>query len=260
MQVYFLSGEYYAEFFNQDLPGIIGVGDALQYDADDNGSIDSLAILQARVHARLFKVVAPDAGTLSVSGGISDYEWKIFRAYISLSDAENGTENPALDDTVEHFEIFSGGRDLPANNEQWNLACYQDSVDTVSVIVNGWTTDSNHTLRIYTPVESFEVGISQRHQGFPGSGYQLKVNNATALTDFNANLTLEGLEIHAANALANGRYAVAISGAEHKDIRISACLIHGSANQVGFADHHGIRFWSEATRFSAGKVWLRFQP
>jgi hypothetical protein len=90
----------------------------------------------------------------------------VFRAYTSLSKANSGDENDGLDNTLESFESWSGGKDIVTSNEQWNIAAYADSPDTSGVIISGWEGGLQNYLKIFTPVSEKEVGISQRHSGY----------------------------------------------------------------------------------------------
>ena len=54
------------------------------------------------------------------------------------------------------------------------VAAYADGPDTDSGQVHigsEWVTGPNNYIRIYTPVSTSEVGVSQRHTGTAGTGY-----------------------------------------------------------------------------------------
>jgi len=57
--------------------------------------------------------------------------------------------------------------DLVAGNYVLNIACYYDSgPDTATVIIDAWTEDATHYLRVYTPSNTAtECNQSQRHAG-----------------------------------------------------------------------------------------------
>jgi parallel beta-helix repeat protein len=129
----------------------------------------------------------------SVSG---DTDWSIFRAYTSLYNAEAGTENTAIDTAVQNFDTWTGGADLVANNYIWNIALYADATDTTAVTIDGWTTNSNNYLRIYTPTSTSEVGVSQRHNGTPGSGFSIYSTTGTVIGIVSSYTVIEGLEIY----------------------------------------------------------------
>ncbi len=86
----------------------------------------------------------------------------IYRAYVSLFAAEAGASD------ASHLNTLG----LVAGNYQLNFPCYADGVDSANVYVDGWTTGASNYIRIYTPVLASEVGVTQRHNGTWGTGYQ----------------------------------------------------------------------------------------
>jgi len=170
--------------FATPLPANIGIGDVLEYDSNGDGSPDALAFVHQRLSAQVY-LVRDAAGATPPPTTTSNTAWSMRRAYLSLADAVDstagGTHNPNV--TAAAFDGYGSGRDLVANNEQWNFACYDDgAIDTVGVSIcstaytrscsAGWTTDASHFLRTYTPTVTNEVGTSQRHHGTWGSGYR----------------------------------------------------------------------------------------
>ena len=154
--------------FQRSLADNIGVGDAIQYDDDGDGDIDtndSIVFISGRVTSYEFLVTTATGGVpIAV---VADTDWSIFRAYTSLANAENGDENTGIDSDLRNFDTWTGGKDLVTSKEQWNIACYANgtTADTTAVVVNGWTTGVQNFVKIYTPVNSNEVGITQRHSG-----------------------------------------------------------------------------------------------
>ena len=65
-------------------------------------------------------------------------------------------------------------------NYQLNWPCYADTAMSNSVRIESYTTGPANYIRIYTPTSSSEVGVSQRHRGVFGTGFQL---NGTANTN-----------------------------------------------------------------------------
>ncbi|MHA1332367.1 MAG: hypothetical protein ACTSR2_14965, partial [Candidatus Hodarchaeales archaeon] len=151
--------------FANNLPDNIGVGDAIQYDSDGNGTIDAIAFIHGRTSATQYTVASASGGTPTAVSG--DTDWSIFRAYTSLYYAERGIENTGIDTAVRDFDTWSGGRDIVTNNEIWNIALYGDGVDDAGdgIEIYGWTTGPSNYIRIYTPTSTTEVGVSQRHNG-----------------------------------------------------------------------------------------------
>ncbi len=150
--------------FATSLPSNIGVGDVIQYDSDGDDVLDSLCFIHGRLSARSYKV-KDESGDTPVPTLLTTQTWSIYRAYTSLYNAEEGIENSGLDYKLKDFDAWTDGRDLVANNEVWNIACYGDGTDRDYVNIEGWTTGESNYLRIYTPVSPDEVGVSQRHKG-----------------------------------------------------------------------------------------------
>ena len=146
----------------------IGVGDAIQYDSDNNGSIDAIAFIHSRTDSTHY-ILRNAAGAAVPDMAVADNDWSIFRAYISLGDAESGGENIGIESSLRNFDTWSGGKDLTlatGSNEQWNIACYANGTTSDSrLTIEGWTTSADNHIKIFTPVGSDEVGISQRHDG-----------------------------------------------------------------------------------------------
>jgi len=158
--------------FATSLPDIVGVGDAIQYDSNDDDLVDTIAFVQERLSSTQYVIQLAD--TLAAIPVRDDLDWSIYRAYTSLFNAEAGIENESIHANLKNFDSWADGRDLVANNEQWHIACYADADDTSFVTIAGWVTDETHFIRFFTPVETNEVGQSQRHNGaVDGSGYQL---------------------------------------------------------------------------------------
>lgn len=153
--------------FSADLANNIGVGDVIQYDSTGDNLIDSTAIIQRRISAREFVLHQPNY-TLP-NAVVNELDWSICRASSSLGNAEDLIENTTcLDDNLVSKDIDSdtGGRDIAAANEQWNIAFYADASHSSNLINDdGWTTAVNNYLRFFTPHQVSEVGISQRHSG-----------------------------------------------------------------------------------------------
>ncbi|MCK9379229.1 MAG: LamG domain-containing protein, partial [Candidatus Moranbacteria bacterium] len=194
-------------------PDNVGVGDAIQYDSDGNSSIDAIAFISARASSTSFTVQARDgANPVAVT---NDQDWQIFRAYTTLDNAEGGAENTAnIDDDVDDFDISvsrNDGKDIYTSNEQWNIAAYANgtTADTVAVDINGWTTAPQNYIKIYTPVNSNEVGVSQRHEGkWDDSKYRLVINDGTGILEEEDFFRIDGLQVETTNPSASGRQCI----------------------------------------------------
>ena len=188
--------------FSSDLPDNVGVGDAVLIDTGGTDqtidSSDTLLFIHGRTNPTTY-ILRDEAGS-APSDISSNDTYEIYRAYTSLSLAEAGTKNTSIPST------FTGGnRDLVTNNEQWNIACYGDAVDTGGFTVGGWTTSSSNNIKIYTPVSSSEVGTSQRHTGLwdASSGYSISYestgNYQSTIRIYEKHVTVDGLQISISN-------------------------------------------------------------
>jgi len=185
--------------FTTGLANNIGVGDVIQYDSDDNGSVDALAFIQSRTDSTHYTVKDKYGKDPSVTNA-ADTDWAIYRAYTSLYNAEAGTENTGITSGLRDFDTWTGGKDLGTSTEQWNIACYADAADTAKAQIQGWTTTADNYLRIYTPTANSEVGVSQRHAGkWDTAKYRLEVTGDTALYLASANIKIIGLQCVSSN-------------------------------------------------------------
>ena len=150
--------------FASGLPTNIGVGDAIQYDSDNNSTIDALAFIYGRTSSQIF-TVKNKSGAAATPTATPDTDWAIYRAYTSLANWESQTENTSISDAPVALRNFDTSTNLVSANTTMNVACYGDGADTALVTVGGWITAVNNYIRIYTPYLASEVGTSQRHSG-----------------------------------------------------------------------------------------------
>jgi len=153
------------------LPDRVGVGDVIQYDANDDDVVDSLAFIHARTSATQYTVRDAVGGTPRPTYG-DDVDWALLRAYGSLTSALAMSENPGLVSGLRDFEQCGPSCDLVARHRSYRLAAYADAVDDPRVFIRNWRGDASNWLTIYTPTAASEVGVSQRHNGTWGSGYR----------------------------------------------------------------------------------------
>jgi hypothetical protein len=169
----------------------------------------------------------------------------VFRAYTSLYNAERGVENTGIETTVRNFDDWTAGgtaatddvgRDLVSNNEQWNIACYAGATaDTSAVTIYGWTTGEEHYLKVYTPVLSSEVGVSQRHGGKWDEGKYRISRNAAWVQSFivrDNDVRMEGLQIE---NVANNGYLFSYEGGGEIHIAYSIGRLTGTIPGSGLA-------------------------
>lgn len=140
----------------------IGVGDVIEYDSDNDGSVDSLAFIYCRGSDQVFLV--RDENGNSPSPANLDLDWRVYRAYTAFGNTNTGFHNQKIQ---VPFDNWGGtGKNLVTDDQQWNLSCYGDNVDDIAGInYSNWTTDANHLLKLYAPQFPNEVGRSQRHIG-----------------------------------------------------------------------------------------------
>lgn len=184
--------------FNTGLPDNIGVGDVLEYDDDNDGDIDasdSIAFIHGRTDPTHFTLKTATGGNPTLPSAADEIHWNLNRAYTRLAYWEAGTENTLIDSDLRGFD--SGNRDIAANNEQWNVACYANgtTADPGGTYIQDWTTHRTNYIKIYTPYLDSEVGEPQRHQGVWTEGkYHLVPLNTMPIYNYISNVRIEGLQ------------------------------------------------------------------
>ncbi len=224
-------------------PDNVGVGDQLTY----NGA--TVAYISGRTSSTVYTVTTA-TGTTPTAGG----PWvvnSIMRAFNTLRDATRDSDDGT------HL----GGNNLPVLDVQLNWPCYNDGPDPSAVVevresgAETWTTDATRYVRIYTPTDTSEVGVSQRHDGRAGTGYRIAPTGPAGARFFNfiyvgtGNVRIEGLEIDGTgltNAGSVRGIMINRDGNPMADVRISHNLIHDITNTTdwdgaGPADLMGIR-------------------
>lgn len=214
--------------FGDDIDNDIGVGDVIQYDSSDDGSIDSIAFIYARNSSTSYTVKNAE-GLTPTATSVADSDWEIFRAYTSLANAESGNENDGIDDSLENFDDWTTGggvdddevgKDLVSANQAWLVACYADAMDSqaVDIIIDGWTTSEDQYLEFFTPVTTSEVGESQRHEGkWDATKYVFTTSrprDAIRLTIRDSFVILNGLQLLGNSSLASNGNILHIDNAD----------------------------------------------
>lgn len=173
--------------FSLAQPDSIGVGDAIQYDSDDNGSIDAICFIHGRTSGTEYTVKnAAGAAPTAVSG---DEDWDIFRAYTSIASVEDGTENTGIDAAVRAFD--GSARNLDSNAEIFNLAVYAGTEGNDTTIDwDSWDTSATEYINFFAPYLASQVGTSQRH--LYSTRYKLFFDLA-ASTDVTGHVRIDGL-------------------------------------------------------------------
>ncbi len=223
--------------FSSALPDNIGVGDAVLIDTGGTDQTidasDTLLFIHGRTDSTHY-ALRTQTGAMPTDIGVND-TWKIYRAHVSLSNAESGTINPTLSGLGITF--IGGNRDLVANNEQWNLACYADAVDTSRVTVKDWETGGQNYLKIYTPVTLNEVGITQRHSGkWDENGYRIDARFAysNVMIIETKYLVIDGLQTR--NQPSNNAYNISIDVSGF-NIVVSNSIINEAINGGLYASY-----------------------
>jgi hypothetical protein len=198
--------------FSVAFPTNVGVGDTVQYDVNNNAAIDSgewgiiHGISTNREKAYLLKT--DGTGVTNTTAPTAVYD--IFRSYISLSNWENQTENTNLDDDVEG-EIGLTDLDLTDVDDEDGplyVACYADGNDSTAMTIDGYTTDADDYIEIFTPYLTTMVGTRQRHLGiWSTSYYYMQPSDATAITVSDDYVRVYGLQF-AHNSLSIDRALV----------------------------------------------------
>jgi hypothetical protein len=164
----------------------------------------------------------------------------IYRAFNSLRDAFLNTA-PAYYGDGNHLKTTN----LVTGNYQLNIACYADGVmsmanaDEVDILTD--TTGPANYIRVYTPVLPNEVGVSQRHTGVWGTGFQLSGSNSDIIQIDDDYVRIEGLTILATvndNVAMWGGIWAAPNGAS--DVRISKNIIKGNVADASGRQAYGI--------------------
>ena len=175
--------------FDRAQPNNVGVGDEILYGA-------ATAYISGRTSSTQYSVITRLGGA---PGNVTNVAvTSIKRAFNLLATAESAPPTPAT----------SGRANLVTGNFQLNWPCYNDGVMNNSVRIMGYTTDATRYIRVYTPTASNEVGVSQRHSGVFGTGFQINApTNAHVIQATDNYVRIEGLVIQATvtnNALCAG--------------------------------------------------------
>lgn len=205
--------------FSVSQPDSVGVGDAIQYDSDGNGSIDAIAFIHGRTSGTEYTVKnAAGAEPTAVTG---DEDWDIYRAYTSIASVEGGTENAGIDAAVRAFD--GSARNLDSNAEIFNLAVYAGTEGNgTNIDWDSWDTSATEYINIFAPFLESHVGISQMHKY--NLKYSLKFDLASA-TDLTGHVRIDGIVTRFEPP---GSVILFESSAPGGDFRISNCKFFGS--------------------------------
>ena len=243
--------------FASGLPNIIGVGDAIQYDSDNNGSIDALAFIHGRTNSQTY-TVKNKSGAAPTPTAVADTDWSIYRAYTSLINWAAQNENASINAGLQNFDTSTN---LVSANTTMNVACYGDGIDTGPVTVTAaWITGVDNYIRIYTPYLPFEVGTSQRHSGTwnTTTAYRLQAappaNSGTLWLQTNY-VRVDGLQIWQTNdaTYTAGIYMNLAAGVSSYEI--SNNIVRGIGGAPSQPGRIGINTFAGGTAGSVAKIW-----
>lgn len=239
--------------FSIDQPDSVGVGDAIQYDSDGNGSINAICFIHSRTSGQEYTVKTAAGGTPTAVTG--DEDWDIFRAYTSFVSVEGGTENSGINATVRSFD--GANRNLDTNGEIYHLACYRglNFGTSAQVIIDGITTSSTEYLEIYTPYLESEVGVSQRHLFIAQVGIGATLN---VKFDYNTrHVRIHGLVLKASQSTSAAAALTTTAQYSGSDFRIYENILTESNNSSSTI-HFGIHIESligAGNETGAWRVW-----
>ncbi len=243
--------------FSLALPGNVGVGDVIQYDANDDGNPDSLAFIHGRVSATEFTVRNYTGLAVPAPTAAPDQDWEIFRAYTSLADAAACSENAGILSGLRNFDVQPGCQNISVasgNNQIWNLACYADAADNTPVTLTGWTTDTGNYIRIFTPVLPTEAGASQRHNGrWDSAAYRLEIADSDALALQVNHVRLEGLQARIVSVANNDDDVIYVHPpGSNADVRID-CGVFRGVTATPYDWHSGVGLYDAGS--GTLRVW-----
>lgn len=207
--------------FSVSQPDSIGVGDAIQYDSDGNSSIDAICFIHGRTSGTEYTVKnASGAAPTAVTG---DEDWDVYRAYVDIDHVEGGTENTGIDAAVRAFD--GAARNLDSNGEIFNLAFYAGSESITLLDWDSWDTSATEYLRLFSPHDPSEVGISQKNRYTITAG-SLFFDYA-ASTDLTGHVRIDGLNFSSTGQAIEFEFST--SGG---DYRVSNCNFYSNGTNL----------------------------
>ena len=193
--------------FSTGLPTNIGIGDAVVY-----GAPSQLGFIAQRVSSSTYELhdwrgVAPTATTSATAA--------IYRSFRTLSDWatwQTNSVNSSISATVRDY-VARNNQDLSASSTAMYVACYASTTpDTASVTINGWETSSSSLIQIFTPSQTTEVGLTQRHDGkWNDNKYRLVLGNGNGITVNEDFVNIIGLAIKTTDGINNNRSGIEIN-------------------------------------------------
>lgn len=169
--------------FSAAFPTNVGVGDLVEW-SGGYGVIKGISTDRTKAYLTL-----RDGAT--APGNVSGAGFSVYRQFTSLANWEDQVGNASISATHELTD-----RDLTDAGDEsgpLHVACYDDGNDSGAVVIaTDWTVGSAAYIRIFTPYAAAEVGVSQRHNGTPGTGYHLASGRIEIQVPY---ARVEGLEV-----------------------------------------------------------------
>ena len=219
--------------FDRAQPNNVGVGDEILYGA-------ATAYISGRTSSTQYSVITRVGAAPGNVTGVAVTSIK--RAFNLLSTAEANSSN------ASHLNTAN----LVGGSFQLNWPCYNDGVMVNQVQITGYTTGPANYIRLYTPTSSAEVGVSQRHQGVLGTGFQISQTNQDIIQIYDAYVRVEGLAIQATVTTTGWRGGIqSYPATTPNDVRISHNIIKGVVTAGNPA--YGIMFGTNAG--DVHRVW-----
>ena len=239
----------------------IGVGDAIQYDSDDDGTIDAIAFIHGRTSQSAYTVKDKD-GNPPTATQAADTDWAIYRCFLELDDWQDhilSTVNPSIHDNVDQDVLVNTDlTEATGADTIMMVACYAGaSVDNDEVVINNWTTGPGNYIKIFTPVSSSEVGVSQRHDGiWDDSKYRIETGvapiNIGAGGAGASNVWIDGLQIYLSSVTGDGNSGIISYQTTQANHRISNNIVRGVTHAT--FTYVGIYFYTSAAGAEA-RIW-----
>ena len=232
--------------FSGPMPDNVGVGDVLEYEI---AAVPRLPFISRRESAAVYGV--QDAAGGAPASCPAGTAVRVYRAYISLAAWASLTENLSI---AAGARDFDGSKDLQAQGARLNVACYADGPDTTTVVIEGWTTTPTNYIRIYAPTASFQVGVSQRHQGvWSNNAYRMEhVGSGCAIKNTVDYLRIEGLQVLSTTSV---DVSCGISSAQTRgEMQVTANIIRDTtANDID--EYHGFKIYYATPGTPVIKLW-----
>lgn len=217
--------------FSVPQTGDIGVGDQITYtNTVTSAGTDTLQSTKTcqivgKISETVWSVLTESCGYLTEPSGTDVVSIK--RTFNDLNSALDGT-NSGIYQILNNSNIISGcGFNI-------NVACYDDGNDNTYTTIEGWTTDDNGYITVYTPTNTAdECNNDQRHDcTVSGSGYTLEFDASTTspgITDYPIEIktdytVIEGLKV-VANSYHNTFVACIDNDVNANYVRIEKNLI-----------------------------------